>query len=234
MRLTWLALCAALLLGAPVAAATVTVELTDFDVSSDGSDPVTNGFSYQQSLAYASSEALYLHDDWGVTSSTIRSVAGHRFDAVDADIRAYTNVYVSGPGRPDGSSEWYYDRKLAFDNFAWFGYRDGEVVAKHRGSMDTPWDEGFREFRFSDDFHDLDALEARLLLPNAEKWYFPEFTEPNTVWCEEWCGGFQVDRLALRVENTPTPVPLPPAGTLLLGGLGALAVWRRLGRAFQV
>lgn len=231
-----LVLLASLVLAAPASAATL-VELTEFAPSFGPRDPVNKGFSYQQSTAYAGEDALYLHDDGGLTRSVFRSVEGRRFDAVEADIYGYSNAYLTGSGPAprdwDEQSDWLYDRKPVIDTFGWYGYRDGALVAQVEARIDKD-DYSFERFLFGAGFSDLDALEARVLLPDSPAIYFPELDTPDTLWCEYWCAGFQVDSLALRVADTaPSPVPLPPAGALLLGALGAMAFMRRATRVVR-
>ncbi len=194
-----------------------------------------NGFSYQNSSAYQEGNRIYLHDDGGLLETVFQSVDGHRFDVIEADIRGHSRAYRTAatpfPDTYDWEEEaaWLYDSKLSFQNFGWFGYRKGKLVAAYTSTSDSLV---FSLMKFSNAFRNLDYLVARVLLPQAEyvgaPWGDP--LGPGSVWCDDWCAGLQIDRLALRVRGPSTAVPLPAAvGPFLvaLGGLGLYARRRR-------
>jgi len=225
--------CMAMLIASPVFPASLVV-LDDFDVSWGGGDQVTMGFSYQQSTEYATSDALYLHDDGGLLRSTIRSVEGLRFDAVAANALAYSNLYQTGAGpRPTSPGErdaWLHASKPVFDNYGVFGYRREELVAEVTGWMDGGYGE-YARLGFGEDFRDIDMLELRYFNPNAPVHFYPEIKTSSTQWCLEWCGGFQIDNLTLRVEgDPPAPVPAPGAAILLLSAVGGAVALRARSR----
>ncbi len=210
-------------------AATVTF---DHDIGTDPSVPggflgASQGFEYLYDVTYLSGDHIYLHDDSGITSSRIAHEQGSVFSAHSIDVRGYSRVYKTGsgpiPGAPTDASEWGISglAPLPFLNF--YGLRDGAVVAS-QAVAPSEWS----TVLFDATFRLIDQLYLTLSIPSAimgqdSDIEFPATTSPNTVWCPQWCAGFQVDNLEVSIA----PVPVPAGGFLLFTALLGLVGYIR-------
>jgi hypothetical protein len=215
----------------PVFGATVDLEFDTFEPTPVYGTFTESGMSYQNSTSYVGGDYMYLHDDsGGIKMSEIKGVNGERFDAVSADITGYSRVYQTGnkkkPKKPRKLEKWLYGNNITYDNFAFYGFRDGLLVASQKGSING----SFSQLMFGADFTDLDLLVAELLVPKALNSLYNKIRKRKTLFCDEWCAGFQVDRLGLNVRE-PAPVPLPAGLPLLAAGLGGLGLIVRRKRA---
>lgn len=193
----------------------------------EGSDYTESGFSYQNSSAYVESDEISLHDDsGGLLMSTFSSVGGSRFDVIDADINGYSRVYKTGnrkkPKDESKLDKWLFGRNQTYDNYGFYGYRDGVLVASLEGAINRSG----QVLNFGEEWRDLDHLVTRLLVPDALNILFDTIRKRRTLFCNEWCAGFQIDRLGLNVHTPVAPVPLPASLPLLLAGVAGVAAVR--------
>jgi hypothetical protein len=187
----------------------------------------------------------YYCGDWGddvitvaatnsARQSEIKPVSGLRFDLISADILAYSWLYRSGPTQrpdPDNWAEfwaWAHFEKLAYQNVAVVGYRDGNVVASDMFSL-----EGRSRFNFQPTFRNLDSVAFVAQVPDAPILFWGP-SEPDQRYCDRYesdhaCAMLRLKEVTLRVRDGDlTPVPLPAGLPLALTSLGLLmAVGKR-------
>lgn len=189
------------------------------------------GFKFLTSDSYEE-DAITLHDDYGgAAQSVVSNMNGFRFDLLTADVRAWSNAYMSGSEPGDD----YNDVPGFTHNIGIYGYRGGAVVASleyFQRDFDDP-----KTLTFGSDFTGLDTLIFRMFVPKGDAFlidFDPEFeTVPrNTLWCAlYYCGGVSVGSLKVEVSDwAPATVPLPAGLPLLATALAALAArraWRR-------
>lgn len=219
------------LAGGAALATGVVLEFDDiYDIG--GGQSLEAGFRYENGSTYNPGDRLLLHDDdGGITLSQIRMDNGGTFDALTADISGSSRLYKTGkkkrPRDPSKLDKWLYGRNLTYENYAFYGYREGVLVGSLTGALN-----GSASLSFGADFLGIDLLVAKLLVPDAVVDFFGEISKRRTLFCREWCGDFSIHRMGLYAYD-PAPVPLPAGLPLLAGGLGLLAAVRRKGRSLR-
>ncbi|MFD1158781.1 hypothetical protein [Roseovarius aestuarii] len=209
-----------------------------FNNSSNGLTTQTEqGFAFQNSVPYNPGNVLYLHDDGGIITSTFSRQNGQRFNVLGGSFSGYSLLYKAVSGaHPAGNSnlEYYYNGQLshlAFVPDLYYsvqGYRSGQLVAQVTQLATIAGNVGWGRL-----FSNIDQFRLSLLLPNNRTTYAPRWPgggainlpyAPGNYFCNEWCGGLQLDNLKIA------PVPLPaalPLLALVLMGLGFIGWLRR-------
>lgn len=233
----------AAVLGCAASLAQATVLEFDAPFSDPGTETVIDqGYTYQDNTIYFRPGVLYLHDDAGLTTSTLTRVDGRRFTPLRAEIGGKSYLYraYAGP-HPDGDSFYEYPMGSPTGplmhllseplTFRIDGYRG----ATYLGSVaDTFVSQPFTTVEFGTAFRDVDRLVMSLIVPGGAQLYSmfedalregdPLPYGAGALVCHEWCGDLEIDSMTIA------PVPLP-AGLVLLGsGIGVAAVGLRARR----
>lgn len=208
---------------------TVTFDHNDlgFNPATGGRIGESQGFTYDFSYAYLIGQHLSLHDDTGLTSSTISQQNGNTFTPISIDLLGFSRVYMTGSGpRPTDPYDysWYTDGTPPPIALTFQGIRGSQVVASQSVSTSARTFSGWGTTLFGSSFSRIDKLVLTLQLPTTP---FIQDGPPiysgigsNQVWCDEWCGEYWVDNLEVA------PVPLPSSGWLLLGAILGLTLHR--------
>lgn len=229
----------ALMVAATMASASVKLEFEGWHPVDEATETFADkGFTYQDSLTYFAVGNLYLHDDGGLTTSTIRREDGRAFTVHMGDIWASSRAFqaVEGPN-PTGDTRLDFRRDTPDGpqmhlvpvpiGYAIEGFVGMRKVAGIYGLSPV-----FQTFDFGDVFRGIDRLVVTLDLPEQKPgaWYryWPLFVptsdvapyEPGETVCDEWCANLHIDNLVVST------VPLPAGFGLLATGLGLLAVAR--------
>lgn len=188
------------------------------------------GYTYTNFSAYNLGGQVYLHDDGGQRSITISRVDRGTFSPISASVSGYSKVYTTGSQAtldaieanniPYWTDPWAKSAKPVYDNFTIEGIRNGQVVA-----YTTGYASGLSEYSFNQSFLNLTELRISLKLPEfpiSNRWFVPR--TPFTNYCSEWCAGFQLRDL--KINDAPSPVPLPASGAMLVIGLLGFGVVR--------
>ncbi len=197
----------------------------------DNETAASDGFLFETSTTYPGVDHLYLHDDAGPMTSDIRAETGERFTATSIDILTYARIYRTGAASNDPDLDidaWAHGASDLLPTFTLAGYRDGLEVASMVFPTQNTASNGaalgsYITMALSADFANLDVLTAHLRLPQGLMTAFDgSALDPETDWCEEWCGGFKIDNLVVSTSQTPASVPLPATLPLLAASIALL------------
>ncbi|WP_424831121.1 hypothetical protein [Ruegeria sp.] len=229
---------AAVVLCAAGAANALTVTFDHTNVTSNPANfeniGESQGFTYDFSYTYLTGQHIALHDDSGLTSSTIQAANGSKFTPISIDTTGFSQVYKTGPGPdpdPNSPSTWDTSGIAPPITLAFQGVLNNQVVATQSVSTSQSgnnWTPTWSTTQFSSAFKGIDSLVLSLQFPTVDwKDYGPPDNAPsNFVWCPVWCGEYWADNLVVTTDVAP--VPLPASGFLLLGGLLGLLGFRRI------
>lgn len=183
----------------------------------------SNGFSYIFSDLYLFGNYLSLHDDGGVTTTSINQQDGNAFTPVSVDLLGFSNIYTTGSG-PKTDPSWYTAGIAPPLALSFQGVIGNQVVATHLVSTSNMYSTNWGTTTFSSAFAGIDQLVLSLLVPASAPRDNYGITTPGQVWCLDWCGEYRVDNL---VVSQVAAVPLPASGLLLLGAMLGMLGYRR-------
>ena len=217
-----LALAGLWLMSANAFAGTVT-----FDGYSVYGEPVVDGeFVYDTSTVYARPGVVYLHDDGGITRTSIRKSPRSTFTLKSVDVLTLNRILISGyKAAPEIYTEehdaWARSRKYPADMFYLIGFRDRQPVARTVIGETGDW----TTIHFGEEFRDIDALVARIAIPSTANFYAQtEALGPNQKWCEEWCADMFIDNMVIAA---PVPASALTLGTGIVALFGFAGMRRR-------
>ena len=204
---------------------TVTFDYPNLGFSSNGlaATGSQSGFSYSSSLAYFSGHNIYLHDDSGILSTAINPTSPSYFTPTSIDVYGYSNLLKTGSGPAPGTigssqyNTWATSGAAPSPTLSFQGLRNGRIIANQ-----SVGPQALSTMTFNSQFAGIDSLLLNLSIPSALRYQFgTPGTLSNTVWCSQWCAGFQVDNFTAQT-GLIAPVPLPPSALLYLTVLVAL------------
>ncbi|MCA0905313.1 hypothetical protein LCM27_02760 [Ruegeria marisrubri] len=180
----------------------------------------SQGFTFDYAPVYNFGNQINLHDDNGVLSTVVQAVNGTKFTAQSVDLSGLSRVFKTGSGPApalgtQAYNQWLKAGTATVPTLTFSGLLNGATVATQ-----TFGPSALNTFGLSSGFTAIDQLLITLNVPNAVK--LPFGLGSNTVWCDQWCGEFNVDNLQVA------PVPLPASGLLLFGAVLGLFGYRRL------
>ena len=198
-----------------------------FDGYSEFGERATSGeFTYDTSLPYGRPGVVYLHDDGGVTRTSIRTSPRTEFTPISIDVLALNRIQITGYKSPPElytaeHDAWTRFRKYPAKMFYLMGFRDGKRVAKTMIHETGDW----TTITFGPEFRNIDALVARIAIPStATRYASIDTLGANEKWCEEWCADMFLDDMVIAA---PVPASMLTLGSAVVGLAGFAMVRRR-------
>lgn len=226
----------------PVSAGTVTFSGGNHYINTQGEwVRESEGFEFMTSSAYGVDGTITMHDDGGITRSTIKRVDGGSFTPLSIMVQGWNRMARTGSGpapdyfwEEDEFNAWYRAGSanvpiLEFTGLFASGLSVTQTVEPFPGYVPVKFD-------FGSEFAGIEKLSLSLLYPDTSagtgiRGYYRTddpygLSTPDTDWCPEWCAEVHADDL---IVAEAAAVPVPAAGMMLaaaLLGLGALRLRR--------